>query len=455
MTLKCKEITAVLGCWTNAGVATPVIIYTEFRENAAGNPVPHATRYTLSDGTPVAATAATVVPGACASAVEFDTLALCDPATLLPVFIVTRYSPLGVPTSAAFNPDGTPYPGPINGLVSCDTIDLESDALEMCDGGATSFVRWVVKRNGVPTGVSFDTTLGLAPYVPTGVVTVGRCAAAIEPDFSHTVTVESGCANGVPWSRRTTYDWQETLAGPSLNAANVDYVNSSGTGQVAVPAGFTLGACPNDSERSDTIEQGCANGVPFSRVRTVITFNGTVVSQSFAYRNSAGVDTPTMPVGFTLGACPLSSTVSHTEAGCAGGVDWTRRTTLVRDALNNITATLISYIDSSGAVQAAAPVGFLLGACSLSARVYRTIVQDVAPTTTLAIFPLGTLVGWTIRNRNSTTGTLQVNAGAILPLDTGETISSGGIEENRGELGDVLNVVAGNGTVRVTTIRRV
>jgi hypothetical protein len=105
---------------------------------------------------------------------EFDRSVLCDPVTGATVILVTSYTEAGVPTSVAYNANGTPYVGAITSLVSCNGKELESDALEMCDAGI-SFFRWVVKENGQPTGTVFDTTLTGAPYTTTGAVTIGKC----------------------------------------------------------------------------------------------------------------------------------------------------------------------------------------------------------------------------------------------------------------------------------------
>lgn len=107
---------------------------------------------------------------------DFDKTTLCDPATLSPVLLITSYSDTGVPTVQPYNVDGTPYTGLVSRLINCPDTDVESDAIPMCDTATqTSFWRWVVKKDGVPTGSSFDTTLSAAPYTPTGPINAGVC----------------------------------------------------------------------------------------------------------------------------------------------------------------------------------------------------------------------------------------------------------------------------------------
>jgi hypothetical protein len=111
---------------------------------------------------------------------EFDKAILCDPVTGERVIVVTSYSNTGVPTSTAYTMAGAPYGGAIAALVQCDDADEESDALEFCDNGVT-FLRWYVKRNGQPTGATFDTTLAGAPYIVVGTPTMGACVVAALP----------------------------------------------------------------------------------------------------------------------------------------------------------------------------------------------------------------------------------------------------------------------------------
>ena len=61
----------------------------------------------------------------------------------------------------------------------CPDTDNESDVIVMCDSGVT-FLRHVIKKDGVPTGVKYDTTKANAPYVVSSEsnVTVGACSTS-------------------------------------------------------------------------------------------------------------------------------------------------------------------------------------------------------------------------------------------------------------------------------------
>jgi hypothetical protein len=103
---------------------------------------------------------------------------LCNKDTGETVFVLTIFDDQALPGTPpaveAYTLDGAVYAGAVSELVKCPDVDVESDAIEMCSGG-TPFIRWVVKKDGQPTGQAFDTTLGGASYTPDEVVTIGPC----------------------------------------------------------------------------------------------------------------------------------------------------------------------------------------------------------------------------------------------------------------------------------------
>ena len=65
---------------------------------------------------------------------------------------------------------GTAWAGnPATDLTECDSNTLESDKIVLCDDNG-EFYRWIVKDNGEPTGVSYDTTISGVLYTPVGAV---------------------------------------------------------------------------------------------------------------------------------------------------------------------------------------------------------------------------------------------------------------------------------------------
>lgn len=119
--------------------------------------------------------------GACEGRSEFDHSFFCDPATGNKVLVTTTYSATGVPTVAGYDfPALSPYAGSLAGLAPCPGAGVESDPLVMCDAGVT-FIRWVVKNDGQPTGVVYDTDLAGVPYGASPTAVVGSCDGLCTP----------------------------------------------------------------------------------------------------------------------------------------------------------------------------------------------------------------------------------------------------------------------------------
>lgn len=105
----------------------------------------------------------------------------CDPDTGNTILI--QYDVLTVPPTVLAATDlstGEEYTGDLASLVICPDDDTESDSVLMCDEG-TEFLRWVVKKNGVPTGVSYDTTMTGIPYSASGNEKYGACVSGCPP----------------------------------------------------------------------------------------------------------------------------------------------------------------------------------------------------------------------------------------------------------------------------------
>lgn len=78
--MNCKDFSAVAVCYTNAaGIKQSLVAHYEYRNNAAGVALLHATRYTDSAGVPVNTSAGTVSVGACVvAAPDVEYQLLCD-----------------------------------------------------------------------------------------------------------------------------------------------------------------------------------------------------------------------------------------------------------------------------------------------------------------------------------------------------------------------------------------
>lgn len=104
---------------------------------------------------------------------EYDKEILCAPDGTR-IVVVTTYSSTGIPSSIAYNLDGTIYSGTISELRTCD-IDLESDPIIICINGITAY-QWVVKKDGEPTGdVYYTNKFGALIGIPVD-FTLGECS---------------------------------------------------------------------------------------------------------------------------------------------------------------------------------------------------------------------------------------------------------------------------------------
>ena len=118
--MDCKELTTAMVCYTPAaGLPQTLVAHYEYRQDAAGNTVLHATRYTDAAGVVIDTSTGTVAAGACALIppdVEWDTLCDVDTTTgEVTEFIrrsITSFNAAGTPTTttADFGLDKvTPY----------------------------------------------------------------------------------------------------------------------------------------------------------------------------------------------------------------------------------------------------------------------------------------------------------------------------------------------------------
>lgn len=104
--MNCKLITTAEVCYTpEVGLPQTLIAHYEYRDNATGGTVLHATRYTDAEGTPVDTSAGTVSAGSCAvlpADVEWQQLCDVSAAGVVTEFIrrsITTFNAAGVPTT--------------------------------------------------------------------------------------------------------------------------------------------------------------------------------------------------------------------------------------------------------------------------------------------------------------------------------------------------------------------
>lgn len=188
--MQCTQITTTPGCLIETGQPPkPVLIHTEFGNNASGNPIPVATRYTEANAATVLTLTAgqSVVPGVCPS-VKSDTeyMLLCDDAdnnpSTPPIQFVRRVDRVTDGNSGALISQTitdlavdlvTPYTV-VGSVGSCANSDSEFDEEIVCDAAGVRHVRRQVMVNGVLATVGFfDPADGTTVTTPTGAV--GAC----------------------------------------------------------------------------------------------------------------------------------------------------------------------------------------------------------------------------------------------------------------------------------------
>lgn len=115
--------------------------------------------------------AITCLATAATPATDYETLYLCDPAGN--IVIVTFQN--GLPT-AYTNLNGTPYAGAPTTLSYCNKT-LTSEAEEICVGGTTTLLQYVLQNNGQPTGTVYYTDISgaIVPAPAAGTFTFGSC----------------------------------------------------------------------------------------------------------------------------------------------------------------------------------------------------------------------------------------------------------------------------------------
>ena len=116
----------------------------------------------------------------CDAPKDIEKVVLCDKNTGHKVAVISDLTDPLAPVVTTWDLNAAaPWVGSMANLEACPGVEMESDQVEMCDNGVT-FLRWVVKSNGEPTGDKFDTDMALQPYTVANesAVKVGKCEAS-------------------------------------------------------------------------------------------------------------------------------------------------------------------------------------------------------------------------------------------------------------------------------------
>jgi hypothetical protein len=130
---------------------------------------------------------------------------------------------------------------------------------------------------------------------------------------SGTRTITANCAPAVTTTVYT--DASGAVLATPPTAVTVEYVvaasDTSSTGVVTAAPTIIV---------TETPELGCASGVGYTRISRNIWSDGVIVSSAAIYRNAAGTEVGTAPVGFTLGECPASTAALAPKALTGVGI---------------------------------------------------------------------------------------------------------------------------------------
>ena len=254
-----------------------------------------------------------------------------------------------------------------------------------------------------------------------------------------TVTTEPGCNNGQPVTRRTT-NTIDNNGGPSLEVT----VLLSNTGAPVAENNFVLGACPQVVNPTRDAEVGCLfnTGTGISRpIKIVNTISSTGTVTTVYTEANGTVITPTAQETVTEGSCTEITVTESVDFGCAAGVPYTRRRNVFRSAITGQTLNVaVGYFNSTNVETAVMPVGFTLGPCPIAA----TTETDVLINDTLVCFenPIGTFTTFTQRSTTTVNNTTGVATAPVITYSSDATTFSAVIPTGTKRLGQCVTTLA-------------
>ncbi len=190
-------------------------------------------------------------------------------------------------------------------------ITIDDEVIVLCDdnaGTVTTFLRrFSVAGDGVRSIT--DLTLDGLPYTPGG--TVGACAVELTQAATNSRSDEVVVLCDVDPGGQVTRFMRRVSNDGLGNITIIDTTLDGQTAYVAGAGGNTVAACGGVMV-SESVEPGCAAGVPWTRRRNVFrnVDDGSTVAVAVGYFDSANNEQGTAPAGFTLGACPAAATAA-------------------------------------------------------------------------------------------------------------------------------------------------
>lgn len=217
--------------------------------------------------------------------------------------------------------DGT-VTRPYTGTWSPCTSDLDlTQVSQVSEIGCANDVPWRVitttlfSADGVELSSSaqYVDSAGNSQAVAPAGFTLGACSTAVTETGNRLgVSDIVGCAEGASYIERNIVEFNDTGI---VGIVETQWIDANGLASGSRPTGFAYGPCGGGSGGGHTTvatvgAQGCAAGVPWTRVTTLYYVNATDNDPTLRheYVDSAGNVQDAAPAGFTLGSCDVGST---------------------------------------------------------------------------------------------------------------------------------------------------
>jgi hypothetical protein len=358
-----------------------------------------------------------------------------------------------------------------NDLVETGSFGINTGSATCTDIGQRRAVLWASCESGVDD--EWRDTLDGSVLTAGELATLRDCRDDTDPACCGHVTSELSCRES------------DTIS--PLEYTDLEVSTNGGVSWAPYTVGTTIGTQNIRFRWNAVIPDNNNDGDPASVTVTMSgdLHDGSINDPGDLYVNTVlegNVGAPAAPNPLTLAAqySPGDTLAFEWRHGASGGAGQSRIDVLALTIEDRRWDTILTrrrwdpdgdlissrHFDGNGAPITLDPADEVtFGPCPTSVptedeeTVYVTEVVDVDAATPQTFVPStagGQLVSWNARNRNATTATLQVNGGAVLPLDEGETIGTDltGHDPND-PLQDTIVVNPGDGAVRVMTVRRV
>lgn len=177
----------------------------------------------------------------------------------------------GAIAQSFIGPDGGPVTPDTGWTVGACPLSIDNPTLtEVCVQTAAGTIEsWTAIYNGATSSTlqGYRNSLGVFTNALPAGATIVPCQV-FGPDVE--LISEPGCANGLPFTRLTTLEYDSTGA---VTATTVAYIDSAGIISAVAPANFVLGQCPQETQQEFDHDFLCEPSPSTVRVLLVTTYD--------------------------------------------------------------------------------------------------------------------------------------------------------------------------------------